>query len=586
MRSRQCAAASARRFARSACLAVAVAALATPTRAAEGDETASQVPSAHARISFERATFPGDEPVGLLGTTYLVDVSGLPGVAIGPAVYGAITGHRGGFFTIGGEAAWRQRLIGPIGIELGLYVGGGGGGGALQGGGLMLRPHVDLLADLGTLAVGVSLSHIEFPNGQISSTQWGLVLNVNDQFKYTQAAHLDTPERAGGRTGIGFDRIQIVGGAYRPRGGATLLDGRPEPTTISLIGVRADQAIGRNAYWGLEANGAAQGNVAGYAEYLGTVGVETELVRNRLTVGGRVALGMGGGGGIRVGSGLLAKASLYGIVRLSDSIGISFEGGLTDAPRGEFRAAQAAAGLIWALDGPHSGSAPARPVRTDFSAGVERYDAPRGDGSTRALTNIVLKADRFVDRNVYLTGQVHSGVAGGAGGYTSAFVGAGWWQPFGPRWHVAGELLAGAAGGGGVDTGGARRAGDGLCGLSVHAIGGTAPGHGPDQIIARAAEQHDGLGDAELHLRCLERRLIRSAGRADRRHRLQCVDPRSRHGRPEHHGRQAQAAQPAHQADRPEAQPRARQVDAQEESRQAPAQGRLSVSAPGPVSER
>jgi len=455
VRSRPSGAALAHRCAGPACIGAFVAALAAPAAAADGGaESGSQSPSAHARISFERATFPGDETVGLVGTTYLVDVAGLPGVAIGPAVYGAITGQRGGFFTIGGEAAWRQRIMGPVGVELGVYAGGGGGGGAPQGGGLMLRPHADLLADLGAVAVGVSLSHIKFPNGSISSTQWGLVLNVNDQFKYTQAAHLDTPVPDGGRTGIGFDRIQIVGGAYRTRNDATLLDGSAEPKTIGLVGVRAEQAIGAHTYWGLEANGATTSAVAGYAEYLGTVGAETELVRNRLTLGGRVALGMGGGGGVPVGGGFLAKASLYGIVRLSDSLGISFEAGLTDAPRGELRAAQAAAGLVWALDGPHTGSPPARPVRTDFSAGVERYDAPRSDGTARELTNVVLKADRFIGSNVYLSGQVHSGVTGGAGGYVSAFIGAGWWQPFGARWHLAGELLAGAAGGGDVVTGG------------------------------------------------------------------------------------------------------------------------------------
>jgi hypothetical protein len=457
VRSSRSTAACALRFARSLCLGVAIARLAGPVVAAEGegDGTASQVPSAHARISFERATFPGDEKVGLLGTTYLVDTAGVPGLAIGPAVYGAISGQRGGFFTIGGEGAWRQRLMGPFGVELGMYVGGGGGAGAPQGGGLMLRPHADLIADLGPVAVGVSLSHIEFPNGKISSTQWGLVLNVNDQFKYTSAGQLDTPVTAGGRTGIGFDRIQVVAGAYRPRSGATLLDGSAQPTTIRTLGVRAEQAIGSHSYWGLEANGAIQSAVAGYAEYLGTVGAETELVRDRVTLGGRVAVGMGGGGGIRTGGGLLAKASLYSIVRLSDSIGISLEGGLTDAPDGEFRAGHIAAGLVWALDGPRSGGPPARPVRTDFSAGVERYEAARHDGSTRPVTMDVLKLDRFVAPNVYITGQVHSGVAGGAGGYTSAFVGAGWLQPFGHRWHVAGELLAGAAGGGGVDTGGA-----------------------------------------------------------------------------------------------------------------------------------
>ena len=71
--------------------------------------------------------FPGDEHVGLVGTTYLVDVGQDTGLSLGPAVYGAITGKRGGFFTFGGEAAWRTKLVGPLATELGLYVGGGGG---------------------------------------------------------------------------------------------------------------------------------------------------------------------------------------------------------------------------------------------------------------------------------------------------------------------------------------------------------------------------------------------------------------------------------------------------------------------------
>ncbi|HEX7439498.1 MAG TPA: hypothetical protein VF319_05310 [Caldimonas sp.] len=419
-------------------------------QAAEGGGVA--VPTAHARIGFERIELPQGERVGLLGTSYLVDVAAWPGLSIGPAVYGAITGRRGGFFTVGGEAAWRRQLAGPLGVEIGLYAGGGGGAGAPQGGGLMLRPHADLLWDFGSYALGVSVSRVRFPNGQIDSTQAGLVFNAINEFRFVPAASLDTPVRSSGRAGFGFDRVQLVTGLYRTRAGTLLSDGRVAPHDIGTVGVRAEQAFGPNTYWGLEANGAAQRSVAGYAEYLGTLGVETEAVRNRVNVGGRVALGMAGGGTIQTAGGVLAKAAVYSVVRLNNEFGLSFEAGVTSAPRGNFRAAHASAALVWALDGPARSGEPARAMRTDFSAGVERYNAARRNGSTRALEADTLKIDRYLSPNFYVAGQVHSALGGGAGGYSAALIGAGWTQPLGSALHAGAELLGGASGGGSVDS--------------------------------------------------------------------------------------------------------------------------------------
>ena len=70
-------------------------------------------------------------------------------------MYGAASGQRGGFFTIGAEGALCTRLYGPLDLVAGLYVGGGGGAAAPQGGGLMLRPHVDLMWDFGPLRAGL-----------------------------------------------------------------------------------------------------------------------------------------------------------------------------------------------------------------------------------------------------------------------------------------------------------------------------------------------------------------------------------------------------------------------------------------------
>ncbi|MEO8312511.1 MAG: hypothetical protein ABI520_15170, partial [Caldimonas sp.] len=214
-------------------------------------------------------------------------------------------------------------------------------------------------------------------------------------------------------------------------------------------------ALGGSAFWGLEANRAGRGGVGGYAEYLGTLGVEGEAIRDVLTVGTRAAVGMAGGGGVSTGGGLLVKAGVYGIVRVNNDLGVSLEGGFARAPNGNFRAVQASLGLVWALDGPASTGPAARPTRTDFSAGGERFDAPRNDGSERALSAVALKLDRYLTPNFYVSGKVLSAAGGGASGYSSALVGAGWMQPLGPRLHVGAELLAGAGGGGGVGGGGA-----------------------------------------------------------------------------------------------------------------------------------
>ena len=83
---------------------------------------------------------------------------------------------------------------------------------------------------------------------------------------------------------------------------------------------------------------------------------------------------------------------------------------------------------------------------------MSRYKAARKDGTQRNLDAVTLKINRFVADNVYLTGQAHSALSGGAGGYTVGLFGLGLQMPVGTGWRIGAEALAGAAGGGGVDT--------------------------------------------------------------------------------------------------------------------------------------
>jgi hypothetical protein len=390
--------------------------------------------------------------MGLVGTTYLIGLG--HGLSVGPAAYGAISGRRGGLFTVGGEAAWQRHLSGPLTLDLGFYAGGGGGGAAPVGGGLMLRPHADLLWDFGPFLAGLSWSRVRFANGDIDSRQLGLTWRAKTDFRYIPGDHIDRPAGAGGRAGMGFDRIQAVFGAYRPRHGARRVSGGALNSTIGIVGVRLERAIDDHAYWGVEASGAASGGVGGYAEYLGTLGTETTVWPGVLSLGARLALGMGGGGDVDVGGGLLTKAGIYGTVRLTRDLGLTLETGLTRAPQGSFKAVHAAAALTWILDEPHDPSGRPRHTRTEWVGGVEHYAAQRRDGSRRVLQAVTLKVNRFVSPHFYLTGQAHSGYGGDAGGYTVGLFGVGVQTRVAGPVHVGAEALIGAAGGGGISTDG------------------------------------------------------------------------------------------------------------------------------------
>jgi len=406
---------------------------------------------ASARIGYETISLPGDEKMGLVGLAYLVQVR--PGLCLGPAVYGAASGQRGGFFTIGAEAALCTQLVGPLNLQTGLYVGGGGGAAAPVGGGLMLRPYANLLWDFGPLRAGVSVSSVNFPNGDIDSSQLGVVFDMPMDFGYVPVGNTMPARLGAARTGMGFDRFLAVGGVYRPRNGSLGTSGAPLPSNIGYVGARAETLLWPDLYLGLEANGAASGGVDGYAEILGTLGAEFPLGDSGFRLGGRLAFGMGGGGDMPTGGGLLGKVAVDLSVPLTRDLSLGLEAGWASAPQGDFGAPFASLALRWALD-PLPGVAPV-PVRQEWSAGVEVYtDAARKDGSSQSMQNLSFKYTRFVGETLYLTGQVQSAYQGNAGAYTAGLFGVGGQWRFEPGVLAAAEMLAGAAGGGGVDTGG------------------------------------------------------------------------------------------------------------------------------------
>jgi len=422
------------------------------------DPAAGTVPlhslDARTRLGVEHVKLPNSEKMGLAGLTELVNVGGEWWV--GPGVYGAATGRRGGLFVPGVEGAWSHAFNDWMALDAGVFVGGGGGAAAPVGGGLMLRPHLDVVFRMPGLYFGPTFSKVWFPSGNIKSNQFGWMLDVDSSFRY-RPADFGGGATDGSATGLGFDRVDAMVTLAQPHGSLTTA-GAPLTQHIGLVGLRAEHAIDGPLWAGIEAAGAGSGGVAGYAEVLGTAGLRWPVIADRLSAGVRAAVGLGGGGGIDTGGGLLVKTAAGLTLRLTDTLGVGAEVGVADAPHGRYKAATAALSLNWTLDVPQArlsdwaDTRPGIPTRMEFVAGMERYQAARKDGPTQALAAGVLQMNRFITSNVYLTGQAHSAFAGGAGAYSVGLFGIGAQWPLASSLRLGAEALAGAAGGGGVDT--------------------------------------------------------------------------------------------------------------------------------------
>jgi hypothetical protein len=418
---------------------------------------------ARVRLGAERLRLPGHERLGLAGLTELFSIGGEWWA--GPGVYGAATGVRGGLFVPGVEGAWSHPFNPWLAVDAGLFAGGGGGGQAPVGGGLMVRPHVDLVFRLPGFYTGPTWSKVRFPNGNIDSSQFGWMLNFDSSFRYRPIALLrGGATTTGTATGLGFDRLDATLTRETPRGRSLLTTGAPMTQSIGLVGLRAEHTIDGPLWAGIETAGAATGGVAGYAEVLGTAGLRFPVVGDRLSLGVRGSAGLGGGGAIDTGGGLLLKAAAGATLRVTDTLGLSAELGLVDAPRdAHFKASSGSVSLNWTLNAPTQESAldwgargPADATRMEFGAGAEHYRAARKGRGDEPLDAVSLQLNRFVTPSIYVSAQAHSAFAGGAGAYTVGMFGAGVQVPVMPRLRLGVEALGGAAGGGGVDTAGGK----------------------------------------------------------------------------------------------------------------------------------
>lgn len=378
-----------------------------------------------------------------------------PNLYFGQSLYSAAAGDAGGLFIGGFELLKRWQLGERTALEFGGFIGGGGGGSIVPGDGLMTRAHITLLQSLGRgYAATAGLSYIDISGSPISTPAFSFGLTREVDFAFL-GGH-NTPRSL--KKGRILRAVKPIFKQFDPSS-STQRSGTPLGT-MSLLGFEASFASSPQSQWEtfIQSTGAVSGDGEGYADI--QAGLRWRTSPTGWNFFGETAVGFGGGGDVDTGGGLIASVGAGVGVPLFPGVGIEVGAQATAALGGDFTALSPflRASLSFG-DKSNPTSERTDPRRWQLSLGLTSQIAHSGlrkPGNTKtdSLTLTESAIDLFISERTYLTGNAQTIVDGGAGGYAVGLLGIGYAMPINDRWTVSIEGHLGAAGGGGIDTGG------------------------------------------------------------------------------------------------------------------------------------
>ncbi len=421
------------------------------------------------RFSYEEIDMPDNgEYMGLYSIGAYDRLN--PWIYGGVTLYGAASGRRGGFFTGGYTLGVESNLTDNWIFDAGGYVGAGGGGSAAQGGGLMIRPHVGLKYALNWSEIGLNYTYVDFPNGDISSEAISLSLDIpfsSPTINWEDNGLTLADYFGDNLTNVSRHRSHLAARvrAYSPTSSSKTTSGSSLDDSLGVVGVEYSYFFNKNWFTTFETSGAALGDVGGYAELLAGLGYRLPLTKDdRLALLPALTIGGAGGGEVETGGGFVARANLGFEYRLSPYLSLIMDGGYLTAPDGYFDTPYLGFNLAYVMETLVQDKKGTPLAKTDLIQTTKwrfrpahqwYFDAQRKGGSSRDMQLMGGKIDWIGGDWWYLTGQGLSAYAGGAGGYSEGLWGVGVFGPSWKNWQLYGEMLIGAGGGGGIDSGSA-----------------------------------------------------------------------------------------------------------------------------------
>jgi hypothetical protein len=382
----------------------------------------------------------------------------------GLGIYGAVSGTRGGFFTLGVNAGIKKYFGKDFYVDTGFHFGGGGGAAAPDGGGAFILPHFNLGYNFNKFSVNAGWSYVNFfDGGLIKGHQVNLGLEIPLDYDYADyeiseneydfaALKKSDWNINSKRTSLLFhvNNLKIKGNTQGINNGKT----------IRLAGFELASYLSKNWFAFLKVDGAFDGIKAGFMDVFLGGGYHLSFNKNNTNILAKFGAGAAGGGGIDTQGGFLIYPDISIEQKIFGDIYIAINKGYIMSLNSHFYTSSYGIGLKYYID--RNGIKADKKYVSGKFKGFEvitkhdiYFNAKRDTGIEENMHQISLQINFDLNKNIYVAGQTSFANFGNAGAYGEGIVG------FGARTNpilknkiiLFSQALAGAAGGGGISTG-------------------------------------------------------------------------------------------------------------------------------------
>ncbi len=427
-----------------------------------------KIQKAFAKLDFLSLDLPLDDPnMGFTGIHYNLMMNDWSYAGLG--IYGAVSGNKGGFFTLGVNAGIKKYFTEDFYFDTGFHFGGGGGASAPDGGGAFILPHFNLGHHFKNFSINFGWSYVDFfDGGNIKGHQLNVSLEIPLDYSY---ANFDASENnynfkdlqnsdwnvKSKRTSLMLHENNLKIKGKTQNSGGVKYNGE----TIRLAGFELASYFSKNWFGFLKVDGAFDGIKAGYMDLFLGGGYHFSFNKNRTNILTKFGLGAGGGGGVDTKGGFLIYPDISIEQQIFNDLFISLNKGYVMSIDSHFYTSSFGIGLKYYVN--RNGI-----ISDDnsFSEGKFKgfevitkqdvyFDAKRDGNPTENLHQISLQINLNLNKNIYAAGQTSFANFGNAGAYAEGIVGLG--LKTNPILNnnitLFGQVLGGAAGGGGISTG-------------------------------------------------------------------------------------------------------------------------------------